>query len=199
MADRAAETADEPSEGPGAPCERERADGPDPRTELRERLDVLYRDHFDFLWRTARAVGVPPAHLDDVVQEAFVVALRRRHDFEGRSAARTWLAGIVVRLSANLRRKERRREAEPFDEVRQASRAIPPDESAARTETRTRLLAALACLDEPQRVVWVLSELEEMSARAIGLALGVSPNTVSSRLRLARRRMRRELGAPEGS
>lgn len=170
---------------------------PDPageRADLRERLDVLYRDHFAFLWRTARAVGVPEAHLDDVVQDAFVVALRRRDGFEGRSAARTWLAGIVVRLAANLRRRERRREAEPLDATRDADGGPGPDAEAGAARLRARLLAALDTLDEAQRVAWVLHEIEEMSAREIGEALGVSPNTVSSRVRLARRRMRRCLG-----
>jgi RNA polymerase sigma-70 factor (ECF subfamily) len=48
-------------------------------------------------------------------------------------------------------------------------------------------------MPEPQRVVFVLFELEEMSGEDIAALLNVSIGTVRSRLRLARERFRREV------
>ena len=52
---------------------------------------------------------------------------------------------------------------------------------------RTFLVRLLQELDQDSREVFVLAELEEMTAVEIGEVLQLSPNTVSSRLRAARR------------
>ncbi len=46
-----------------------------PRSVLR--LADVYEEHFDFVWRSARRMGVAGAAVDDVVQEVFLVAHRR--------------------------------------------------------------------------------------------------------------------------
>jgi RNA polymerase sigma-70 factor (ECF subfamily) len=53
--------------------------------------------------------------------------------------------------------------------------------------------AILSKLPEPQRVVFVLFELDEMSGDEIAELLDVSVGTVRSRLRLAREAVRREV------
>jgi RNA polymerase sigma-70 factor, ECF subfamily len=52
------------------------------------------------------------------------------------------------------------------------------------------VVAALDRLPEPQRHAMVLHHVLEMNVREIGLELGVSPETVRSRLRLARAKLR---------
>ena len=65
----------------------------------------------------------------------------------------------------------------------------------ARGQARDRVLAVLAALPDEQREVWALTELEAMTAAEIAEALDISPNTVSSRLRLARQTIARRLAA----
>jgi hypothetical protein len=48
----------------------------------------LYEDYFDFVWCSARRLGVPDATLDDAVQEVFVIVHRRLGESEGRGARR---------------------------------------------------------------------------------------------------------------
>lgn len=137
----------------------------------------------------ARALGVPQHQLDDVVQETFLIALRKHDGFEGRSSLRTWLTGILVRVATKYRRA-RRMDAltsEPCDERQQADAAV------AQTQARELLLRLLGELTEKNRQVWVLTEIEKLSAHQIAEALDVSPNTVSSRLRLARKQLERQL------
>lgn len=156
-------------------------------------LDALYRAHFTSLFRTARALGVAEAQLDDIVQEAFIVALRKRETFAGRSSAKTWLTGILVNLVRNHRRLVRR----PTDSAVEVlvEPGADPEQAATRKQARDRVLEVLAGLPSEQREVWALTELEALTAAEIAEVLEVSANTVSSRLRLARQAIARRLAA----
>jgi len=61
-----------------------------------------------------------------------------------------------------------------------------PDQEYERTEESRLLYAALGALDDAKRSVFVLFELEEMTAPQIAEALSIKLNTVYSRLRFAR-------------
>jgi RNA polymerase sigma-70 factor, ECF subfamily len=164
--------------------------------EPARQFSELYEQHFDFVWRSARMLGAPPDLADDAVQDVFLVAHRRFADFEARSSPRTWLFAITLRVMSDQRRSRRRR-FRLFERAKSMeSEPIPtPYDSAAGAEARAMLRAALDGLPEEQRVVFALSELEEMSAPEIATALGVKLNTVYSRLRAARREMAERLGA----
>ena len=67
----------------------------------------MFESYFVFVWRTARRLGVPEPHLDDVAQErpSQRTAHRRREDFEGASALKTWLYGIAFNVVRAHRRE----------------------------------------------------------------------------------------------
>jgi len=144
-----------------------------------------YEAHFDFVWRSARRLGVPEASTDDVVQDVFVTVYRRLGEFEGRSQLRTWIFGILRHTVRDLRRSQRRKPTEPFTHEPETLADGPHDTAAEREGTRL-LHEVLLSLDDDQREVFVLAELEQMSAPEIGVALEVNVNTVYSRLRAAR-------------
>jgi RNA polymerase sigma factor (sigma-70 family) len=78
-------------------------------TGAQVRVEDVYEAHVDFVWRTARRLGVREQYLDDVVQEVFVVVQRRLNEFEGRSEVKTWLFGITRRVArAHFRQNARR-------------------------------------------------------------------------------------------
>jgi len=52
-------------------------------------FEAVYEQHFDFVWRTTRYMGVPESAVDDAVQEVFLVVHGRLHEFEGRSSIQT--------------------------------------------------------------------------------------------------------------
>ncbi len=147
---------------------------------------AVYDEHFDFVWRSARRLGVPEASLDDVAQDVFVTVYRRLAEFEGRSQLKTWIFGILRHTISDMRRGQRRKptcalEHEPAD-----GRTPSPQEAAVRSEGVKLLHDALASLPEEQREVFVLAELEQLSSPEIASALEVNLNTVYSRLRAAR-------------
>jgi RNA polymerase sigma-70 factor (ECF subfamily) len=156
------------------------------RTGLR--FADVYESHFAFAWRSVRRLGVEESAVDDVVQEIFVIVHRRLDDFEGRSSLKTWLFGIVLRVVRDHRRAVRRkspRSAGDADTV-EADIASDPHERALKAEAARVLHAILDELDDEKREVFVLAELEQMSAPEIAEAVGAPLNTVYSRLRAAR-------------
>jgi RNA polymerase sigma-70 factor (ECF subfamily) len=147
---------------------------------------AVYDEHFAFVWRSLRRLGVADAHLDDAAQDVFLVVYRRLAEFEGRSSLKTWLFGIVLRVVRTHRRTAMRKPTEPLD-VEPHANGSAPEELTEAAQAARLLHALLGELDDAPRAVFVLAELEEMTAPEISAALGVNLNTVYSRLRAARR------------
>jgi len=156
-------------------------------------FEEVYSDQVRYVWSRARALGVGPEAIDDVVQEVFLVVHRRLSEFEGRASIRTWLTRILIRIVANHRRSKKRRTHQELPVTLEAAPESRPSRRAERNEAARLLTEILDCLDEDKRTVFVLAEVDEMTAKTIGETLGISPNTASSRLRLARRDFKREL------
>jgi RNA polymerase sigma-70 factor (ECF subfamily) len=145
----------------------------------------VYEEHFDYVWRSLRRLGVPPAAVDDAVQEVFLVVHRRIPEFDGRASIKTWLFAIALRVAPKHRRR-----FHPSDgvvDVEPASTAAAPDEALASARAAQTLYAILSELEETRRETFVMAELEELPAKDIAELTGTPVNTVYSRLRLARR------------
>ncbi|MGF1468461.1 MAG: RNA polymerase sigma factor [Sandaracinaceae bacterium] len=153
------------------------------------RVADVYDAHGDFVWRSARRLGVADASLDDVVQDVFLVVHRRRRDFAGRSSVRTWLFGITLRVVRDHRRTLRRKGglAPLTEEAVAGPEGRGPSAQAERNDAVRLLHRLLGSLDDDKRAVFILAELEQMSAPEIAEALELNVNTVYSRLRAARR------------
>jgi RNA polymerase sigma-70 factor (ECF subfamily) len=154
----------------------------------------IYAQHSGFVWRNARRLGVDASSAEDVVQEVFIVLQRRLPDFDGRTALRSWIFGILVRVVRHYHRRFQRKDARCVPLERAGTQehgggagGIAPDQHAENAE-RVRLLETLlGQLDEDKRTLLVLSELEEWTLREIAEFLGSNTNTVHSRLRAAKR------------
>jgi RNA polymerase sigma-70 factor, ECF subfamily len=146
----------------------------------------LYDQHVAFVWRNLRRLGVPPASLDDATQDVFLVVHRRIADAPA-DGPRSWLFGILRRIAADHRRRGRRRSAVPIDDVPEPPTGdLGPEQRAARAEAARMIHRILDQLSDDKREVFVLAELEQMTAPEIAAAIGIPINTVYSRLRVAR-------------
>ena len=155
----------------------------------RDRAEALYREHFAFVWRNARRLGCSDEWVDDATHEVFLVATRRLDEFQGRSSERTWLFAITFRIVGRLRRDRARRRARTERYVQERPEAIADAER--ETEAAQYLRLLLQKLDEAQRVVLILAELEGFTSLEIAKTLGVPAGTVDSRLRSARTQLAR--------
>ena len=158
----------------------------------------VYEEHFEFVWRSLRLLGVQRDALDDVSQDVFSAVARQLGRFEGRSSLRTWVFGIAQNIASNHRRLRARKLdlleplAEPF---------VSPEPSPhAHTEGREAADAILKfCdgLEESRRTVFVLGLLEGVPAPEIAALLGIPINTVYSRVRTLRDALERHLSEHE--
>jgi RNA polymerase sigma-70 factor (ECF subfamily) len=150
----------------------------------------LYDAHVEFLWRNARRLGVGDDAVDDVLQQVFLVVHRRLPEVTMTGSERAWLFGILMRVVRDHKRLLRRKSPHRFfaitDPETLADGGRQPDESLARVEAAALVQRWLDGLDDDKREVFILAELEQMSAREIGDATATNASTVYSRLRAAR-------------
>ena len=146
--------------------------------------------NYRFVWRIVVCMGVSLAGVDDAVQEVFMVAYRRRADYDARACVRSWLFGIARNVARNHLRRARKDRAR-LPEVASSRPSDVPEEHMARVEAVELVERFLAGLDARQRDVFVLAHIQGMTAPEIAAMLDVKLNTVYSRLRLARRRFER--------
>jgi RNA polymerase sigma-70 factor, ECF subfamily len=154
---------------------------------------AIFQEHAPFVWRMLRGMGVPRGAIDDTVQEVFLTVHARLPEFEGRSRLRTWICAITYRIGANARRKVQRRCEVEFLETDQRSLDPSPEEQTEVAESTRFVQKFCDQLDEGMRDVFVLCLLDERPAAEVGELLGISPNTVSSRVRLLRDSFRKSL------
>ncbi len=154
-------------------------------------FDESYRKHVGFVWRTLRGMGVPPDAVEDATHEVFVVVHRRWADWDRRSRMTTWLYGIARGVARNVMRGRRRADAK-LQAVRSAPASdsgtfVDPSRRVDRAEAAQLLEAFLGELDVDKRRVFVLCEVEGMSAADAARCLKENANTVATRLRRARK------------
>lgn len=168
-------------------------DGPMPHGPF----GVIYERYYDGVRRTLGCLGVPAAALDDAVQEVFLVVHRRVQAEPEVPILRAWVYGITRRVAWRLHRTTVRAE-------RRSALADVPEDAASperlveREEAVGFMNAFLETLDHDQRTVFVLAEIEELTAKEVAVIVGASPNTVASRLRLARSKLATALARREG-
>ena len=151
---------------------------------------VLFRRHFDavarFLDRRVEARFLP-----DLIQTTFTALVESRDSIPAGVNFRAYLFGIARnKMLMHLRKQLKRTEdcsliAEPL-----ANSMLRPSRVAAAREEEVLLLRALSKLELDLQLALELHYWEGMSTRDIGLALGIPPGTVKSRLSRARRQLR---------
>jgi RNA polymerase sigma-70 factor, ECF subfamily len=146
-----------------------------------------FHSYVDLLWRVVTRLGVPAHSAEDIVQECFMVASRRRADIvAGRE--RRFLVATAVRLSANYRRLAFvRHEVAQTEWVDQcAPVALDAEQLLCARREQEQLQQLLLELPAARRCVFVLYELEGFTVPEIAELLGVPLGTVASRLGRAR-------------
>ena len=182
-------------------CAPEAADGD--RSRVRQRPSIDFRRIFDSqapaVSRTLRYLGVPESDLMDAAQEVFLVVNRRFHEFEGRSTLSTWVRQICLRVALSHRRRRGRRREDILEAP--PAPAVDADQQAAleRREQRALLNRLLDTLDDDQRAVLVLYEIELLPMREVAETVGCPLQTAYSRRKAALERLRAALTDVEGT
>ena len=149
-------------------------------------LETIYREHGPRFRRVARAIVNDGGVAEDVVQEAFAIAILRQRSYRGSGDPVGWVWRIVVNTALSRRRRRRVEEVLMHRDVGEA----------ATSETRgddVRVRRCVARLPKRQKLALFLHYYADLDYDAIAGVLGISPGTVGKLLWDARTTLRRML------
>ena len=138
-------------------------------------------------------------HAEEITQDVFLQVYNKLSTLKDPRQFAGWLYVTTSRRCSNWHRKNKPRlqllETTPMDTIDKSAyaRYIAAQQEAESTEHRQKLVKELLDkLPESERTVVTLYYLGEMTTREISRFLGVSVNTITSRLQRARRRLRQD-------
>ena len=136
---------------------------------------------------------------EDITQDTFLQAYKKLSTLKNHNQFAGWLYIIADRLCIDWSRKRRlptqSLEGTPMEEIEQSSYThhVSEAQETERTERHRELVKKLlAKLPESERTVVTLYYLGEMTTKEIGKFLGVSVDTIKSRLRRGRKRLQED-------
>lgn len=158
-----------------------------------------YEQHHEAVRGLARRLVGDFAAAEELVQETFVAMPGAMRRFRGETTLRALLLGICANHAKHHVRAAARRRAAlaRLSRETQDDRPSGPESVAMRAELREALQRALDTLSYEHRVVLVLCEVEERTAREAADILAIPEATVRTRLFHARQRLRRAFGEEE--
>lgn len=187
---------------------RAQGSGKGSEKDCKEAFEELIRRHQQRVFAVAGGILHRREDVEDIAQQVFVKAYFSIKRFDQRAAFSTWLYKITVNECWDLLRKKKVRplvyesdfSEEQAKQVLATSEASPnaPDVSD-RLEARQQIERLLADLDERDRMMLILKEVEGFAIEEIAEMLDLNANTVKVRLFRARRRIVHRSRAAGGS
>jgi RNA polymerase sigma-70 factor, ECF subfamily len=159
--------------------------------------NALYRSYAGAVSRWALRLARSPSDAEDIVQEVFLVAHRRRSSVALGNPG-PWLFQVTRNVARHLWRERRRRETVQLDEAWELADVGPdPCQSLERRVDLHHLNQALGSLcEQDQRLVYLCDVRRLPTSRVTDLT-GIKAETVRVRRYRARRRIARWLRAIE--
>jgi RNA polymerase sigma-70 factor (ECF subfamily) len=166
--------------------------------EDKEAFEELVRRHQYRVFAVAGGILRRREDVEDVAQQVFVKAYFSLKKFDQRAAFSTWLYKITVNECWDLLRKKKVRplvyesdlsEEQARQVIASGEKENPGPDVSQRLEARERVERLMEGLDERDRLMLILKEVEGFSIEEIAEALSLNGNTVKVRLFRARRRV----------
>jgi RNA polymerase sigma-70 factor (ECF subfamily) len=161
-------------------------------------FEELIRRHQHRVFAVAGGILKRREDVEDIAEQVFVKAYFSLKRFDQRAAFTTWLYKITVNECWDMLRKKKVRplvyEADLSEEqarqvISSAEKGKDDPDISDRLEARQRVERLLEGLDERDRLMLILKEVEGFSIEEIAKVLDLNANTVKVRLFRARRRV----------
>ena len=154
-------------------------------------FDEIVKAYMRQVFQVAYRVVGHREDAEDLVQDCFLAAYQYLDSYDVDRPFGPWITRIVLNRGANLRRSRARRATEPeTDAVSPAPSAL---DEATRAEARAKLVEVMATLNERQRMIVTMFDVDGMTSTEIGDRLELAPGTVRWHLHEARRILRSAL------
>lgn len=154
----------------------------------RAAFGLLYQRHSRMIHGIVLA-HVPFSEVDDVVQDVFLVALRKLHSLREPAAFAGWLITIARNRANDFYRRTR-----PTEEISAEAGSVDADEGEARMA-----LEAIRSLPEAYRETLVLRLVEGMNGPEIAARTGLTPASVRVNLHRGMKQLREKLGRSQAN
>ncbi len=163
--------------------------------------EELFREHAPFVTRFLMRLGVPAAHVDDLVQEVFLVVCRHGGYRPGPAKPTSYLARVAIQAAASYRRRDRAQRNRWSERLPDyvASTDDDPEQALEMQRDWVRLRLALDDLPEKLRTTLLLVDLEGESSTSVAAAFGLPVGTIYWRLHEARKRLKSTLSSVSGA
>jgi len=174
-------------------------------------FDAIFRRHVNKVYRQAFRLTGNETEAEEVVQDVFLAVYEKIKSFRGDSAFSTWLYRLTMNVAiSKLRRRKRSKEVSIEDYLprfqEDGHHLVRPvfnwgdevDLRLEKEELQRLILEALNELPPVDKAVIVQSDLEGLSNRDIGDALGLTIPAVKARLHRARLFLRGRLATSLG-
>ena len=157
-------------------------------------LETFVAQHYDRLLGLARLVCRDAADAADAVQIGLEQAWRKREVLRDESRLKPWLDRIIVREAVRVSKGRKSRLKRLLSPTADVTWIEHGDRRATEPATYAALRSAFARLSAEQRAVVALHLHLGYSVTETASIVGAPEETVRSRLRLAKDRLRQELG-----
>jgi len=148
-----------------------------------DELRAIYEGRLAELTRVAAAIVGDANAAEDVVQEAFVRAVRQRSSYDGRGSLNGWIWRIVVNAARDARAQR----------INTSDIELLEEPTPAEDPRRALVREAVEQLPERQRLVLFLRYYADLDYRAIADVVAISEGTVAATLHTAHTRLRQLL------
>jgi len=170
-----------------------------------EAFEGIFRRYVSRVYRQALRIMGNEADAEEVVQEVFLAVYKKAKTFRGQSAFSTWLFRLTVNTALTKLRRRKKGEEVPIDDYlprfqEDGHHQVRPvidwsegiDDLLVKGELQEIIRQAIDQLPAVDKAVLV-SDLDGVSNRQIGEALGLSVQAVKARLHRARLFLRGKL------
>ncbi|MBS1603143.1 MAG: RNA polymerase sigma-70 factor [Bacteroidetes bacterium] len=160
----------------------------------RQELEELFKKHYHFLCTAAYYITGDESTAKDIVQDFFYYCWKKREEIIIAGEFKSYASRAIRNACLNYLKSSRRTSllsefvysSEPL-----ANESVQPDEEGLE-ERNKALWASIDRLPEQRRLIFLLSNKEELSYAEIARRLGISVNTVKTQIRLAYQYLREE-------
>lgn len=168
----------------------------------KELYEIFVRRNNQKLYRVIRSYLKDEPEIEDIMQESYIKAFTKLHQFKLESSFSTWLVRIAInetlpRLKEKGKMFSLNKESDDLKINRileiPDNKELNPQDKMIRNEAKELLENAIDQLDTKYKTVYMMREVEEMSLKEIAIALDLTEVNAKVRLHRAKEMLREKL------